>query len=304
MKKLIFLFLMMVVLMIGVTGCTAGVNSDLGSHIISAEDALERVAAGAWLVDAQNNAEAYQEGHVVGAVSITRDKITTSEPVSNSLIDLETFEEVMGAAGIANDTEVIIYDNNKTMDSGRLFWTMVSYGHENVKVVSGGLQALIDAGAATGTESPTVTSSAYTGTPLDMTYYASIDDVIDQLNYPDPNTVILDTRTPEEFEAGTIPTSILIPFTDNLYEDGTMMPAQQIRIMYKKAGIEEDDTIIAYCKTSVRAAQTFVALKSAGYENVKVYDGAYTEWSSDPALPVQMPEGEAAPVISNVQDAS
>ncbi|OPL07534.1 MAG: hypothetical protein AVO33_05280 [delta proteobacterium ML8_F1] len=295
---------MISVLVIGVTGCTAGVNSDLGEYIITAQEALEKVEAGALLVDAQNSAEAYQEKHLQGAVSITRNMVMTSEPVVNSLIDLETFEGVMEAAGIANDTEVIIYDNNKTMDSGRLFWTMVSYGHDNVKVVSGGLEALVAAGATVSTEVPEVTPSSYTGTPLNTDHYASIDDVIDQLNYPDPNTVILDTRTPEEFEAGTIPTSILIPFTENLYEDGTMMPAQQIRIMYKKAGIEEDDTVIAYCKTSVRAAQTFVALKSAGYENVKVYDGAYTEWESDPALPIQLPEENEAPVISNEQDAS
>lgn len=302
MRKPVLVLALVLVLSMALSGCTAGVNNDMGPYIISAEEALAAVADGAILVDAQNKAESYEEQHVAGAVSITRGMITTYEPVLNSLIDKATFESVMMQAGISNDSLVVIYDNNKTMDAGRLFWTMLEYGHQNMKVVSGGLDAMIAAGAEL-TSDPTVPApSTYTASEMNPAYMATIDEVIDQLNYPDSNTVILDVRSQEEFDAGTIPTSVLIPYDENLFDDGTFKPMQQISILYGKNDIDKNDTIYVYCKTSVRAAQTFLALYNAGYTDVQVYDGAYTEWSADPALPIQMPEG--APVISNEQDAS
>lgn len=302
MRKFALVLSLILALTLVITGCTAGVNNDLGNYIITAEEALTAVENGAVLVDAQNNADSYSEKHILGAVSITRSMITTYEPVLNSVTDKATFEQVMMDAGISNDSEVIIYDNNKTMDSGRLFWTMLVYGHENMKVVSGGLEALIAEEAEVGTEVPAVTPSTYVASEFNTAYYASTQDVIDQLNTPDPDTCIVDVRSQEEYDAGTIPTSILIPFEENLFYDGMFKPTQQIEILYSKNGIDKDGTVIMYCKTSVRAAQTFLAMYNAGYENVKLYDSAYLGWSSDKALPIQMPDG--APVISNQQDNS
>ncbi|MEA3423411.1 MAG: rhodanese-like domain-containing protein [Bacillota bacterium] len=302
MRKLLIVLSLILTLSLALVGCTAGVDNNLGECIITAENALTEVENGAILVDAQNNSDVYAEKHVLDSVSITRGMITTYEPVLNSVISKDAFEEVMMNTGIANDSMVIIYDDNRTMDSGRLFWTMLVYGHENVKVVSGGLEALINAGAVTGKEIPVVNQTDYTATELNTKYLATIDDVIDQLNYPDVNVHLIDVRSQEEYDAGTIPSSILIPFDKNLFYDGTFKPMQQISILYKENGIDKDDTVIMFCKSSVRGAQTFLAMFNAGYENVKLYDGAYLEWSSDKALPIQMPEG--TPVISNQQDNS
>ncbi len=302
MRKLLIVLSLILTLTLAFVGCTASIDNNLGEYIVLAEDALIEVENGAILIDAQNNPDAYGEKHVLGAASITRGMITTYEPVLNSVISKDAFEEVMINTGIANDSMVIIYDNNKTMDAGRLFWTMLIYGHENIKVVSGGLEALIEAGAAIGTDVPVVAATNYTATELNTKYLATIDDVIDQLNYPDADTYLIDVRSQDEYDAGTIPSSVLIPFDKNLFYDGTFKPMQQINILYKENGIDKDDEAIMFCKSSVRGAQTFLAMFNAGYENVKLYDGAYLEWSSDEALPVQMPEG--APVISNQQDNS
>jgi thiosulfate/3-mercaptopyruvate sulfurtransferase len=78
---------------------------------------------------------------------------------------------------------------------------------------------------------------------------------------------------------------------------------QQIRINYLELGVEPDDTVILFCKTSIRGAQTYLALYNAGYRNLKLYDGAWVEWSSKPSLPVQKPEESGAPVPT-VQDGS
>lgn len=302
MRKLALVLSLILIFSISVTGCTASVNNNLGEYIITAEEALVAVENGATLIDAQNNADSYSEKHVFGAISITRSMITTYEPVLNSVINKSMFENVMMNAGISNDTEVVIYDNNKTMDSARLFWTMLLYGHENMKVVSGGLEELINEGFEVSTEVPVASSASYVATELNTQYLATIDDVINQLNFPDVNTCIIDVRSQNEYDAGTIPTSVLIPFEENLFSDNTFKPIQQISILYGKHGIDKDNTVIMFCKSSVRGAQTFLAMFNAGYENVKLYDGAYLEWSTDKALPIQMPDGE--PMISNQQDNS
>ncbi|MFW5769296.1 MAG: rhodanese-like domain-containing protein, partial [Spirochaetota bacterium] len=106
----------------------------------------------------------------------------------------------------------------------------------------------------------------------------------------------------EEFNDGTIPTSVHIDFARNNFKDGTYKPVRQILILYDDFNIAPDDTVIVFCKTSVRAAQTFLALYNAGYRDVKVYDAAWLGWSADSSLPVQRPNGDR--VAPTVQDGS
>ena len=91
--------------------------------------------------------------------------------------------------------------------------------------------------------------------------------------------MLYEVITDEEYNAGTIPGSIHIEYLKNNFSDITFRPVQQIRILYKDAGIMPEDTIVMYCKTSIRAAETWAALYNAGYRNLKIYDGAWIEWS-------------------------
>jgi thiosulfate/3-mercaptopyruvate sulfurtransferase len=182
---------------------------------------------------------------------------------------------------------------------------MVAYGHapEKVKVISGGYAALKAAGAALASGRTNPAASTYQVKDLDQSMMASLAEVKAQVNDPDSGTVIVDTRTLEEYDAGTIPGSILFNFEDNNFADGTYRPVQQIRIAYLEKEIDPSKTVIMFCKTSIRGAQTYVALYNAGYRKLKLYDGAWVEWSSKPSLPVQMPEKSELPVL-NSQDGS
>ena len=125
---------------------------------------------------------------------------------------------------------------------------------------------------------------------------------MNQVDYPVEGTYLLDTITLEEYNAGTIPASILIDYAKNNYKDGRFQSIQNIRILYKEQGMVPDNTIIMYCKTSIRGAQTFLALYNAGYRNLKLYDGAWIEWVLDPSRPVQMTD--TATKLISVQDNS
>lgn len=302
-SKFLLVFLCLIISFI-FTGCitTTSTKGEQGQDIITAEKALELMEdKGVVVVDAQKKSN-YEKGHLKGAVNISRGDIVVFGAVPNLLAPGEKIAEVLGNSGIDNDSTVIIYDNNSNMDSARLWWTLKVYGHDNVKVVSGGLNALLDAGAAKVTELPEIIAVEYIIEEKNTDLIATREDVKSQVDNPDENVVLLDTRSQEEYNNGTIPGSIHIDFHNNNYQDGTYRSIQDIHIIYREAGIEPDKTVIMYCKTSIRAAQTFLALYNAGYRNLKIYDGAWIEWSSDTSLPVQMPSNTV--VEANFQDNS
>lgn len=293
MKKRLILFslVLMVSIVLAVSGCgSANTESPRGIIIEAKEVAGLMAKDGAVLVDMQPSYE-YQENHIKGAVNIAREDITINQPVPNMLAPKEKIEEVMGRNGIKKSSTVIIYDNTGNMDAARLWWTLKGYGHENIKVVSGGLNALKGAGFTITSEQTEIKPSVYTAETFSGEILASLDEVKAQVDNPQKNVVLLDTRTTEEYAQGRIPGAVLLDFNENNFSDGTYKPVQHIKIQYLEKGIKPDKTVIMYCKTSIRAAQTFLALYDAGYTNLKIYDGAWLQWSQDSANPVEMPTG-------------
>lgn len=303
MKKTTALMISCIMLMasLAFSGCAPQGNTS-GEYIVDAKTALSMMGDENTVWVDMQKPEEYTQAHVPGAVNISMEDITIKVPVENTLAPKAKIEDTLSKNGISNDSTVIIYDNSQNMQAARLWWTLKVYGHENAKVVSGGMEALKTANAEMSAEKPSVTPAEYTASDKNTDMIATMKDVKDNVNDPDKKTILLDTRTQAEYDEGTIPGSQLIDFSQNNYNDGTYKTDQDIQIMYYEAGIKPETPVIIYCKTSVRGAQTYLALANAGYENLKLYDGAWAEWSSNPNNPVQLPEG--APIQSNQQDNS
>lgn len=279
--------------------------SSSGKQIISAQQARTLIqSGGVVLVDARNTDE-YGKEHIAKAVCIPRDDIMINTPVPNMLADKSQIEQALGNRGITNESKVMLYDGNQNMDAARLWWTMVIYGHdpEKVMVVSGGFNALKALGLPLESGQPPVQAAVYSAKDLNTAMLATKTEVENQINNPQPNTVIVDTRTDEEFKAGTIPGSIHINFTSNNFLDGTYRPVSQIRAIYFNKEIDPSKTIILFCKTSIRASESYLALYNAGFRNLKLYDGAWLEWSGSTSGSVQAPASTTLPVL-NAQDGS
>jgi thiosulfate/3-mercaptopyruvate sulfurtransferase len=312
MKKLLSA-LMISILMISLVGC--GSTKSSGVAIIEAKEAIQLLNKENVVVVAVQQPEKvpYENEHVKGSVKIDLNDLVINVPVKNMLPPKTQVEEVLSKKGISNDSTVLIYDTNNNMDAARIWWTLKVYGHENIKVISGGFDALKAAGAELTAEVPVVTPAKYTAKEKNNDMIATIDEVKKQVNTPDKNVVLIDTRTDEEFNEGTIPGSLHINYLENDYKDTTYKSVETIKLDYIEKGVTPEKTIILYCKTSVRGAQTFAALHNAGYKNIKLYDGAWLEWTADKSAPIQTKENGAegtngtegtTPVESNNQDNS
>ncbi|MEA4928707.1 MAG: rhodanese-like domain-containing protein [Candidatus Limiplasma sp.] len=288
--------LLALVLVAGLTtACNTSQYAESGRQILPAASLSQAIGkAGVVIVDMQD-AEAYATEHVQGAVNITKDDILINIPVQNMLTSKNKLQKLLSDKGIANDTQILVYDDNR-MNAARFFWTMLMYGNQNVQVVDGGLKAIRKAGVALTSEVPAITATEYVAGEKDGAWLASQADVLAQVNEPDKNTILLDVRTDAEYqEKGKIPSSILWDYADQFYEDGTFKDVETTRINFMNKGMRPENRIIVYCQTSMRAAPVFLQLYNAGYRNIQIYDGAYLEWSSNPNNPVDIPSGMAAP---------
>lgn len=306
MRKISLVLAVVIVLVstLSLSGCANYDFAETGTVIITAKEAIALMGSdNTVFVDLRSPSD-YEKQHLQNAVNIPRSAINIDDPFSNMLAPKEQIEEVMGQNGISNETMVIAYDSSNNMDASRLWWTLLVYGHENVKVVSGGFKALMESNAALTDMPPVVQPTVFTAKELNQDYIAYKSDVLNQVNAPDENVVLIDTRSLQEYNMGTIPSSLHIDYLTNNYGDGTFKSIQDIQIMYLEQDIKPETTAIIYCLTSIRGAQTLAAMWNAGYRNIMLYDGAWTEWIADENTPADMPGENLSPVSPSQSDNS
>ncbi|MFP4426992.1 MAG: sulfurtransferase [Spirochaetaceae bacterium] len=273
-------------------GCAPKPAGETGTEIVEASEVgslLEQ--PNAVLVDTRPMPE-YRERHVSGAVNVSRADIVVLEPFPNMVAPREQIERVLGSRGIDNDSLVIAYDDNNNMDAARLWWTLKAYGHHEVKVVSGGLNALEEERFSVDSSSPEIDETTFNAEPLNEEMIVTAPEIRRYLDEPDPSVVLVDTRSEEEHLEGHIPGSIHIDYLENNFPDGTFRPVNHLRIIYLEEGIDYEKEVLLYCETSIRGAQSYLAMYNAGYRNLRLYDGAWVEWSANPMNQVHVPESD------------
>jgi thiosulfate/3-mercaptopyruvate sulfurtransferase len=204
----------------------------------------------------------------------------------------EEMAEIIGSKGVSNTNMIIVYDEGSHKYSGRLYWVLKYLGAPDVKILNGGLEAW-KAIRKPVTSSPTTKKATTFAVDVQPQYLANLGEVKTAVS--NPNYVIIDARSDEEYNGtdetslrqGHIPGAVHINYTELMASNGELKSAEELKALYTAKGVTPDKTAVIYCKTSVRAAIEFVALSSIlGYENVKVFDGAMTEWSSDTSTEV------------------
>ncbi|GGS20922.1 MULTISPECIES: sulfurtransferase [Actinokineospora] len=268
--------------------------------LVSAAWAEENLTApGVVFVEVDEDASAYDAGHIPGAVKVDWKK-DLQDPVRRDFVDQAGFEKLLSARGIGNDDTVILYGGNNNWFAAYAYWYFKLYGHQDVKLLDGGRKKWELDGRPLDTEVPSRPETSYSAKPQDKALRAFRDEVVDAINTKN----LVDVRSPDEFSGklaapahlpqeqaqvkGHIPSAINVPWSKAANEDGTFRSDDELRELYKDAGLDEGKATIAYCRIGERSSHTWFVLRELlGYEDVKNYDGSWTEYGSLVGVPVE-----------------
>jgi thiosulfate/3-mercaptopyruvate sulfurtransferase len=260
------------------------------------------------LVEVDVDTTAYDQGHIPGAVGWNW-QTQLQDNIRRDLIDRRALEELLGKSGIANDTTILLYGDNNNWFAAYAFWQLKYYGHKDVRLINGGRKKWLEEKRATATEPARVTPTTYTASGTDESIRARRDEVLGVVEGKTRGQLV-DVRSVDEFtgkilappglsetaqRAGHIPGAANIPWAQAANEDGTFKSFDALANLYQSKGITGTDEVIAYCRIGERSSHTWFVLKYLlGYDNVRNYDGSWTEWGNLIGAPVVNQTASAA----------
>lgn len=220
--------------------------------------------------------EAYAAGHIEGAINIPLTSISIeANGLRNQVPERPVLESIFSAAGLTYDDTLVLVGDDLP---GRAYIAFDQSGFENIHIVEGGIASW----------SGPLTQVAATVTPttfvLDRAKAEIVDKayVLSKLNAP--GVVIIDSRGADDFKAGSIPGSVNIPIYVS-HQGAELFEPEALVAALDALGISKDDEIITTCGSGNVASNQLAALRDLGYTNIKLYDGSWGEWGSDPATP-------------------
>ena len=273
--------------------------------------APERLVSTEWLeqhlgepglvvVESDEDVLLYETGHIPGAVKVDW-HTELNDPVVRDYLDGEGFAQLLSRKGIARDDTVVIYGDKSNWWAAYALWVFSLFGHEDVRLLDGGRDKWIAEGRPLTTEAVARPATEYPVVERDDSVLRAYkDDVLAHIG----RGPLVDVRSPEEYDgtrtsapaypeegalrAGHIPTAQSVPWARAVAEDGGFKSRAELDAIYRgEAGLQDGDAIVAYCRIGERSSHTwFVLHHLLGFENVRNYDGSWTEWGSAVRVPI------------------
>jgi thiosulfate/3-mercaptopyruvate sulfurtransferase len=256
------------------------------------------------LVEVDVDTTQFETGHITGAVAFNW-QTQLQDQTNRDIISQSDFEALLGSLGITPDTHVVLYGDNNNWFAAYAFWLFKYYGHENVSLMDGGRKKWLDEGRPTTTEVVSYPTTTYKIKGINADVRADRDFIKSRLNKVSGGGFgLVDVRSTPEYvgdiiappgmtetaqRAGHIPGAINVPWAQAVAEDGTFKSPEALKELYGTKGINENtDEIVAYCRIGERSSHTwFVLTQILGYDNVRNYDGSWTEWGNLIGSPIK-----------------
>lgn len=246
------------------------------------------------LVEVSVETSLYDTEHLPGAVNFSWTS-QLQDSVQRDIISVEDFEVLLGNAGITPQTHVVLYGDNNNWFAAYGFWIFQYYGHEHVSLMDGGLKKWQAENRPMTAVVPEYPPTQYSVKTINHEYRADRDYIRQRVGTN--HIAMVDVRSPAEYSgeiiappgmsetaqrAGHIPGAVNIPWSQAVAEDGTYKSRDELAKLYGDKGITGNGTeIVTYCRIGERSSHTWVVMKHIlGYENVRNYDGSWTEWGN------------------------
>lgn len=269
-----------------------------------------RLVTGDWLqnrlgqpglvvVESDEDVLLYETGHIPGAVKVDW-HTELNDPVVRDYVDGEGFAALLSRKGISRDDTVVIYGDKNNWWAAYALWVFSLFGHADVRLLDGGRDKWIAEGRPLTTEKSAPAPTQYPVVARDdRKLRAYKEDVLAHFGSP-----LIDVRSPEEYDgsrttapaypeegalrAGHIPTARSVPWGRAVAEDGGFKTRAELEAIYRdEVGLKDGESIVAYCRIGERSSHTWFVLKHLlGFDDVRNYDGSWTEWGSAVRVPI------------------
>ncbi|CTV34846.1 3-mercaptopyruvate sulfurtransferase [Escherichia albertii] len=243
----------------------------------------------------RNVAQEYLHGHIPGAVFFDIEALSDqTSPLPHMLPRPETFAVAMRELGVNQDKHLIVYDEGNLFSAPRAWWMLRTFGVERVSILGGGLAGwqrddlLLE-------EGPVELQEGEFNATFTPEAVVKVTDVL--LASHEKTAQIIDARPAARFNAeidepraglrrGHIPGAMNVPWTE-LVREGELKTTDELDTIFFSRGVSYDKPIIVSCGSGVTAAVVLLALATLDVPNVKLYDGAWSEWGARTDLPVE-----------------
>ncbi len=253
------------------------------------------------IVESDEDLLLYEIGHIRNSVKFDW-QTELQDQLVRDYVSRENFETLLSEKGISNDHAVVFYGDRSNWWACYAFWTFKVLGHEKCLIMDGGRQKWADEGREFVKDVPERPKTDYKVSAVDESIRAFRNDVMEHMTSSRP---LVDVRSPKEYSGellhmeaypqegalrgGHIPGAVNVPWATAANEDGTFRSADELVDIYEKGqGLSKDQDVIAYCRIGERSSHTwFVLTYLLGFENVKNYDGSWTEWGNLVRAPIE-----------------
>jgi len=254
------------------------------------------------IIESNEDALLYPSGHIPGAVEVdwTSD---LNDQLVRDYIGKEGFEALASRIGITPETTVVFYGDKSNWWATYALWVFQLFGHSNAKIMNGGRKKWEDEGRELTRDIPSYDATSYSAPERDDSKVRAFRDQV--LAHVKAGGQLVDVRSNAEYtgeklhmegypqegaiRGGHIPGAANIPWSTAANADGTFKSVDELKKIYlEDNNINPDNEVIAYCRIGERSSHTwFVLSYLLGLENVKNYDGSWTEWGNSVGVPIE-----------------